>query len=77
MNRNIITVGEWFVDVNVMDHVAHGGGGVMVWAGICYGQRTPVHFIDDILNAQRYRDEILRPIVEPFIPDHHLMLHAA
>ncbi len=30
--------------------------------------------IDGILNAQRYRDEILRPIVVPFIHDHHLML---
>ncbi len=46
----------------------------MVWAGVCYGQRTQVHFIDGILNAQRYRDEILRPIVVPFIHDHHLML---
>ncbi len=54
--------------------VAHGGSGVMVWAGVCYGQRTQVHFIDAILNAQRYRDEILRLIVVPFIHDHHLML---
>ncbi len=46
-------VGEWFADVNVVDRVAHGGGGVMVWAGVCYGQRTPVHFIDGILNAPR------------------------
>ncbi len=51
-----------------------GGGRVMVWAGICYGQRTQVHFIDAILNAQRYRDAILRPIVVPFIHNHHLML---
>ncbi len=49
-------------------------GGVMVWAGVCYGQRTQVNFIDGILNAQRYHDEILRPIVVPFIHDHHLML---
>ncbi len=42
--------------------------------GVCYGHRTQVHFIDGILNAQRYRDEILRPIVVPFIHDHHLML---
>ncbi len=60
--------------VNVVDRVAHGGGGVMVWAGVCYGQRTQVHFIDGILNAQRDRDEILGPIVVPFIHDHHLML---
>ncbi len=33
-----------------------------------------MHFIDGILNAQRDRDEILRPIVVPFIHDHHLML---
>ncbi|KAL0185122.1 hypothetical protein M9458_020818, partial [Cirrhinus mrigala] len=67
-------VGERFADVSVVDGVAHGGGGVLVWAGVCYGQRTQVHFIDGILNAQRYRDEILRPIVVPFIHDHHLML---
>ncbi len=45
-----------------------------VWAGVCYVQQTQVHFIDGILNAQRYRNEILRPIVVPFIHDHHLML---
>ncbi len=56
-------VGERFADVNVMDRVAHGGGGVMVWATVCYGQRTQMHFIDGILNAHRHRDEILRPIV--------------
>ncbi len=63
-----------FADVNVVNPVAHGCGGFMVWARICYGQRTQVHFIDGILNAQRWRDEILRPIVLPFIHDHHLML---
>ncbi len=52
--------GKRFAEVNVVDH---GGGGVMVWAGICYGQRTQVHFIDGILKAHRYSDEILRPIV--------------
>ncbi len=46
----------------------------MVWTGLCYGQRTQVHFIDGMLNAQRYCDEILRLIVVPFIHDHHLML---
>ncbi len=54
----------------------------MVAVGLWYGQvyvmdnehRLVFHFIDGILNAQRYRDEILRPIVVLFIQDHHLML---
>ncbi len=49
-------VGDRCADVNVVDRMAHSGGGGMVWAGICYGQRTQVNFIDSILNAQRYRD---------------------
>ena len=67
-------VGEQLVDVNAVDQVAHGGSGIMVWAGVCYGQQTQVHFIDGILNAQSHSDEILRPIVVPFIHDHHPML---
>ncbi len=38
-------VSKWFADVNVVDRVAHGGGGVMVWAGVCYGQQTQVEFL--------------------------------
>ncbi len=67
-------MGERFANVNVVDRVAHGGSGIMEWAGVCYGQQTQVHFIDGILNAQKYRDEILRPIVVPFNHNHHLML---
>ncbi len=51
----------------------------MVAVGLWYGQayvmeNEHVHFIDGILNTQRYRNEILRPIVVPFNHDHHLML---
>ncbi len=59
-------VGERFADVNAVDRVAHGGAGIMIWAGVCYGHC--------IFIAQRYRDEIRRPIVVPFIHDQHLML---
>ncbi len=67
-------VGERLLMSMLWNGVAHGGAGVVVWAGVCYVQRTQVHFIDGILNAQRYRDEIPRPIVMPFIHDHQLML---
>jgi hypothetical protein len=40
---------------------------------VIYGQQTQLHFIDVNLNAQRYRDEILRPIVMPFICRYDLM----
>ncbi|KAK7907609.1 hypothetical protein WMY93_016221 [Mugilogobius chulae] len=48
------------------------GGSVMVWAGICHGHCTRLHFINANLNAQRYRDEILRPIVASFVELHHV-----
>ena len=40
---------------------------------ISYGQRTQLHFNYGNLNAQRYRDKILRPIVVLFIRSHQLM----
>ena len=60
-------VGEQFADVNVVNRMPLGGGRVMVWAGINYGQRTQLHFIYGNLNAQIHRDEILRPIVRPIL----------
>jgi hypothetical protein len=48
--------GVVFADVNVVNRVPHGG--VMVWAGISYGQRTQLHFIVGNLNAQKYCDAI-------------------
>ena len=32
------SVGERFADVSVVNSVPHGAGGVMIWAGISYGQ---------------------------------------
>ena len=48
----------------------YGGGGLMVWAGISVGRRTPLHIIrNGTLTALRYRDEILRPHVVPMAAD--------
>uniref|UniRef100_A0A8C7VZE4 Calsyntenin-1 n=1 Tax=Oncorhynchus mykiss TaxID=8022 RepID=A0A8C7VZE4_ONCMY len=56
------------ITVNPMEVISYksfmplGGGGVIVWAGINYGQQTQLHYIDGNLHAQRYRDKILSPI---------------
>jgi orotate phosphoribosyltransferase-like protein len=33
-----LRVGKRFANINIVNRVPHGGGGVMVWAGIIYGQ---------------------------------------
>ena len=38
-------VDERFADVKVVNRVPDGGGGLMVWPGISYGQRTQLHFL--------------------------------
>ena len=48
----------------------------MVAVGLRHKLRTMnMHFIDGNLNTERYHDEILRPIVMPFIRRHHLLFH--
>jgi hypothetical protein len=47
--------------------------GLWYLLGISYRQQTQLHSINGNLNAQIYHDEILRPIVVPFIRRHHLM----
>ena len=39
----------------------------MVWAAVTMNGRTPLHFIAGNLNAQRYVDKVMRPVVLPFL----------
>ena len=41
-------------------------------AGISYGHKTPLVFIDGPLTAQRYVDVILRPVGVPFVRQHNV-----
>lgn len=43
----------------------------MVWGGVAYGRRTPLHVIHGNMNALKYRDEILAPLVVPFAHQHN------
>jgi hypothetical protein len=38
-----------------------------VWAGICHNGRTQLKIVQGTLNAVKYRDDILDPIVLPFL----------
>jgi hypothetical protein len=43
----------------------------MVWGGISHVGKTDLKIMVGNLNGIRYRDEILAPIVLPFIRTHH------
>ena len=64
--------GERYRDNCLVERDWFGGGALMVWAGISYGHRTSLVFIDGPLTAQRYVDVILRLVVVPFVREHNL-----
>ena len=47
---------ERYGDNFLVERDRFGGGALMMWAGISYGHRTPLVFIDGPLTAQRYVD---------------------
>jgi hypothetical protein len=70
--------GERFSDVYVLETDRFGGGSVMIWGGISHVERTDLKVIDGHLNRTRYRDEIIAPIVLPFLRRHrfsHVFQH--
>ena len=44
-----------------------GGGGIMVWGGICGQTTTQLIVLRGNMTAQRYIDVVLRPVVVPFL----------
>jgi transposase len=58
---------ERFADGCVKETDRFGGGGVMVWGGISHVGKTNLKRVVGNLNVIRYCDEILAPIVLPFI----------
>jgi hypothetical protein len=46
----------------------------MIWPGIMGGRKTDLVVIRGNLNAQRYIDEVLRPVVVPFLRQNPGML---
>ena len=59
--------GERFQDCCVVERDMFGGGSIMVWAGISLHTKTDMVRIAGNLNAARYRDENIRPVLLPHI----------
>jgi hypothetical protein len=59
--------GERFADQCIYESDRFGGGSVMVWAGICHDGHTQLKIVQGTLIAIKYRDDILDPIVLPFL----------
>uniref|UniRef100_K1QTA7 Transposable element Tcb2 transposase n=1 Tax=Magallana gigas TaxID=29159 RepID=K1QTA7_MAGGI len=59
--------GERFAGCCVTEVDRFGGGSAMVWGGICGGNRTRFVAVNGTLTSQRYRDEILSPVVLPYL----------
>ena len=58
---------ERFTDQCVYKSDRCGGGSVMLWAGICLDGRTQLKIVQGTLNAVKFRDDTLDPIVLPFL----------
>ena len=65
---------ERLTDQCVDESDRFGGGSVMVWAGICHDGRTQLQIVQGTLNAVKYRDDILDPIVLPFLQQRNFFL---
>ena len=59
--------GEQYSDVNFKEDDCYGGGSVLIWAAVTMHRRTPLQFIAGNLSSQRYVDEVMRPMVLPFL----------
>ena len=66
-NRVYRCVNERYADACVVQRAGFGGGSVMVWGGITSHGRTQLVIVAGNPTAIRYRDEIIRPHVLPFL----------
>ena len=57
----------------LVQHDRFGGGSIMVWGGISQHTKTPLVHIQGNLNAQRYQNEVIRPVLVPRIQANRCM----
>ena len=59
--------------MNKIEHDSHGGGSVMVWAGVSLHHKTNIVFINGNLIAVRYQHKVLHTEVIPLLRNHRGM----
>ena len=54
---------------NTVEQDRYGGGSVLIWGGIlvCHSGKTELVTVNGRLNARRYCDEIIIPVVIPVL----------
>ena len=62
--------GERFADSCVRSSRQGRGGSVMIWAGISEQGKTDLVFVEGNMNAQRYIDQVLQPVILPCAHNH-------
>ena len=62
--------GERYTDCCVREYSRWGGGSVMVWGGISWRYRTLLVVIEGNLTSRWYIDEVLEPVLVPFLQNH-------
>ena len=54
-----------FRQEHIVDTTAFGGGGFTVWGCFSLNCKVDLYVLDGTLTGQKYRDQILRPLVVP------------
>ena len=52
---------------HTVQQVQKGGGSLMIWGGIMWGRCTPLVVMEGAETAIRYRNDILKPIVQTYL----------
>ena len=66
--------GERYANCAIVEHDRYGGGSLMVWGGISVRSRTELLVLNGTLTGRRYINEVLQPVVLPFVQQHHVVL---
>ena len=66
--------GERYANCAIVEHDRYGRGSLMVWGGISVRSRTELLVLNGTLTGQRYINEVIKPVVLPFVQQHHVVV---